>query len=81
VAPNNSTNYNPTSAVATAMADISESPLPQRRKRQAARDLKGVSTSESYTANTFLNDAAIRALLDCDNKVVRQEKLSPSITL
>ncbi|OCL03336.1 hypothetical protein AOQ84DRAFT_151178 [Glonium stellatum] len=66
IAPDDSANYNPTSALSSVIAEVSENPLPQRRRGIQRRDIL-VSTSPGYTNNVFLDSAAINAPLDCNN--------------
>lgn len=71
VAPDDYANYNPTAALASVVAEVSVSPLPQTEKRDVQQRDIIVVTTDGYTANTALGNAALNAPLDCNKAVCR----------
>lgn len=69
-APDNSANYDPSAALAAAIAQVSTDPLPQSVRRRTAHERRSiqVSTYSGYTDNLSLGTAAINAPLDCAGK-------------
>ncbi|KAG7004913.1 hypothetical protein G7Y79_00022g051340 [Physcia stellaris] len=65
ISPGDTSNFNPSAAIASVVAAISANPLPQSKRGLEARDVV-VSTYAGYTINTPIGNAAINAPLDCN---------------
>ena len=68
VRPDDTSNFNPAAAIASVIAAISASPLPQSKRSLEARDIV-VTTYAGYTDNALIGNAAINAPLDCNKHV------------
>ncbi|KAL8788747.1 MAG: hypothetical protein Q9195_007154 [Heterodermia aff. obscurata] len=66
IQPGDTSNFNPSAAIASVIAAISASPLPQSKRSLEARDIV-VNTYDGYTVNTPIGNASIDAPLDCNN--------------
>ena len=68
IRPDGTSDFNPAAAIASVVAAIAASPLPQTKRSLEARDIV-VTTYAGYTDNVLIGNAAINAPLDCNKKV------------
>lgn len=68
ILPGDTSNFNPSAAIASVVAAISASPLSQSKRSLEARDVV-VSTYAGYTINTPMGNASINAPMDCNKHV------------
>ena len=68
IRPEDTSNFNPSAAIASVVAAVTASPLPQSKRGLEARAIV-INTYAGYTDNVPIGNAAINAPLDCNKRV------------